>query len=251
MFFSECNLGCLYCQNEPLSKTHAGVIIDEAQLAHTFLDLQEKGAHNINLVTGTHFLPTIYPAVKQARAKGLLLPIVWNSSGYETQKTIGALKEIVDVWLLDVKYQDQALAKSLSGAKDYPRVAEAALLEVAAHVEKRGGNTLNQEGLLTQGLIVRHLVLPEYITNTKRVLQSIFTIVGDSAWVSLMNQYTPNSLASTQLDNVSLQRTLTQKEYQEVLDCAKTYQFEVLFTQDAASQSSQFTPVFDGSGFAH
>ena len=215
-----------------------------------FLDLQERGAHNINLVTGTHFLPTIYPAVKQARAKGLLLPIVWNSSGYETQKILSVLEEIVDVWLLDIKYQDQALAKSLSGAKDYPRIAEASLLEVAAHVEKRGGNKLNQEGLLTQGLIVRHLVLPGYLDNTKRVLQSIFKIVGDSAWVSVMSQYTPNSWASTQHDNVSLQRTLAQKEYQEVLDCAKKYQFDVLFTQDAASQSSHFTPIFDGSGFA-
>lgn len=250
VFFSGCNLGCLYCQNDALSNKHAGIPVDETQLAHTFLDLQEKGAHNINLVTGTHFLPIIYPAVKRARAHGLFLPIVWNSSGYETHETLLALEDIVDVWLLDLKYQDPEVAQELSGAKDFPYVAEAALLEIATHVYIKGGNVVNEDDVLSQGLIVRHLVLPGYIEDTKRVLQCIAKNVGDSAWVSLMSQYTPNSWASTQRTFPSLQRTLSQKEYQQALDCAKKYQFEVLFTQDATSQSSQFTPFFNGSGFA-
>jgi putative pyruvate formate lyase activating enzyme len=189
VFFAGCNLGCVYCQNWQISASRtAGRVVDPEGLARVFLALQQQGVHNLNLVTGTHFLPGILEALKLARRLGCRLPVVWNSSGYERLEAIQALSGVVDVYLVDARYADPELARRYSRAPDYPEVNDAAMQAMFAQV---GHLQVDAEGIATRGLIVRHLVLPNHLENTMSVLEILSERFGPDLHLSLMAQYHP------------------------------------------------------------
>jgi len=253
VFFCHCSLGCIYCQNRTISGAVPGNgrAMTEAALADAFLRLQEAGAYNINLVTPTHYTAQIADALEKARAMGLILPVVWNTGGYESADTIRSLAGLVDVYLTDFKYADPTLAKQLSRAEDYP-VRAAQALDVMFRTA--GPVRLDGEGMLTGGVIVRHLVLPGFRKDSIAVLRQIAeTVPPDRIRLSLMRQYTPAFLAEscppdrpgTEEIPRSLYRRVTSFEYQSVLEEAVRLGFEG-YTQEGDSAVKKFTPDFTG-----
>ena len=194
------------------------------------LELQDQGANNINLVTATHYAHLLPAAIAAARARGLVIPIVYNTSGYERASAVAALGDLVDVWLTDFKYADAGLAQSLSHIKDYPRVAVSGLAQMAREIERRGGELVDEDGLMKRGMIVRHLV---------------WQTVGDVP-ISVMNQYTPNALMREQ--GGDLARAVTREEYEQVLDHADDLGFTTMFWQEGGAVDESFTPAFDTTG---
>ena len=186
VFFSGCNLGCVYCQNREISSEHKGFEITSDRLAEIFLELQDKGANNINLVTPTHYVPHIIKALDAV--KGLDIPIVYNCGGYESVDTLKMLDGYIDIYLPDFKYADSVLAKKYSKAEDYPIHAKRAIDEM---VRQAGGCEFDENGMMKRGIIVRHLVLPSYTDNSKRVIKYLYNTYGDDIYMSIMNQYTP------------------------------------------------------------
>ncbi len=217
LFFSGCALDCIFCQNYPMSHWRLGHVVSPATLARAMLFLQGLGAHNINLVTATHFLPRLLQALDQAAAQGLRLPIVYNTSGYESMDTLKLLDGVVDVYLPDFKYADRELARRYSGAADYPEVCLAALREMLRQV---GHLEMNQEGVAQRGLLVRHLVLPGALENTERVLSTLAQELGPHTHVSLMSQYLPIWDAGRCPE---LRRRITRAEYLAALDMLDRY----------------------------
>lgn len=246
IFFSGCPLKCVFCQNHDISSGNFGKDISTARLAQIMLELEEQGALNINLVTPSQFTPQVLEAAKQARAAGLTLPIVCNTSGYETIETVKALAEVVDIWLTDYKYEDSALAAELSGAPDYPHVASAALREMLASLRERGGERIDEEGRMLQGVIVRHLVLPSHADDSCAVLHRVWELAGNEVSLSIMNQYTPNEECRKRTDDLAY--PLPVDEYERVLDCADELGFERVFWQEGGAVSESFVPAFDTTG---
>ncbi|WP_195919944.1 radical SAM protein, partial [Collinsella aerofaciens] len=186
IFFSGCSLKCIYCQNHEISTGNFGLEISPERLVEIMLELQDQGANNINLVTATHYAHLLPAAIAAARARGLVIPIVYNTSGYERASAVAALGDLVDVWLTDFKYADAALAQSLSHIKDYPRVAVSGLAQMAREIDRRGGELVDDDGLMKRGIIVRHLVLPGHADDSCRVLDLVWQTVGDVP-ISVMN----------------------------------------------------------------
>ena len=200
VFFSGCNLGCVFCQNHSIAKADIGKKVSIARIAEIFLELQQKGAANINLVTPTHYVPSIAEALRMAKKNGLTLPIVYNTGGYETVETLRLLDGLVDIYLPDFKYMDPALAKKYSFAPDYPEVAKTALKEMFRQVGKPEFSTANETAaesdddavpLMKKGIIVRHLMLPGCEEDSHAVLKYLYETYGDDIYISIMNQYTP------------------------------------------------------------
>ena len=245
VFFSGCTLKCCFCQNYPISAEGLGKEISVEHLAEIFLNLQEQGANNINLVTATHYAHLLPAAIAAARTRGLVIPIVYNTSGYERASAVAALGDLVDVWLTDFKYADAGLAQSLSHIKDYPRVAVSGLAQMAREVERRGGELVDEDGLMKRGIIVRHLVLPGHADDSCRVLDLVWQTVGDVP-ISVMNQYTPNALMREQ--GGDLARAVTREEYEQVLDHADDLGFTTMFWQEGGAVDESFTPAFDTTG---
>lgn len=186
IFFSGCNLKCVYCQNSEISRHETGTKVDSSMLAEIILKLQDEGVHNINFVTGTHFTDIIAEAIKKASPG---IPVIWNSSAYESIETLRKLEGIVDVWLPDYKYFDGKIAKKYSFAEDYPEIALAAIKEM---LRQSGPYKLNEAGLIESGVIIRHLILPEEYENTMNVIDSVAdSFPSGSVLFSLMSQYTP------------------------------------------------------------
>lgn len=186
IFFSGCNLKCVYCQNSEISRHETGTRVDSSKLAEIILKLQDEGVHNINFVTGTHFTDTIAEAIKKASPG---IPVIWNSSAYESIETLRKLEGIVDVWLPDYKYFDGKIAKKYSFAEDYPEIALAAIKEM---LRQSGPYKLNEAGLIESGVIIRHLILPREYENTMNVIDSVAdSFPSGSVLFSLMSQYTP------------------------------------------------------------
>ena len=237
VFFSGCSLKCVFCQNYGISHENAGETVTPGRLREIFFELIDKGANNINLVTGTHFVPSIIRALEG----GLPVPVVWNSSGYERVETLKALEGYVDVYLPDFKYMDEALAKRLSGAEDYPEVACAAIEEM---LRQTGKCVFDEEGLIRKGTLIRHLVLPGHIDNTRRVLRRIKWDFED-AYVSLMAQYVPMGRAE---DYPDINRRVTQEEYEEAAEYMERLRLQNGFTQELTSAQSAYTPDFDLTG---
>ena len=181
---------CVYCQNRDIALAGAGKDITPDRLSEIFLELQEKGAANINLVTPTHYTPEIVRALKQAFVLGLKLPIVYNCSGYEKVETLQMLEGIVDIYLTDFKYMEAETAARYSNAPDYPQTAQEALREM---VRQMGGKEaeFDEEGMMKRGVIVRHLLLPGHLKNAKEVVRYVYETYGNQVYISLMNQYTP------------------------------------------------------------
>lgn len=246
IFFSGCPLKCVYCQNHEISTGNFGLEVSEDRLVQIMLELQEQGANNINLVTATHFAHLVPGAVARARQRGMTLPIVYNTSGYERVEAVRALADTVDVWLTDFKYADAALARRLSHVVDYPLVAQRALEAMAKQVADRGGELWDADGaLMKRGIIVRHLVLPGHADDSCAVLDLIWKTVGDVP-ISVMNQYTPNE--RVRAAGGELARAVTEDEYELVLDHADELGFTTMFWQEGGAVDESFTPPFDTTG---
>lgn len=246
IFFSSCPLGCVFCQNQEISHGGFGLPVSVARLAEMMLELEAQGAHNINLVTPLHFSPDVIEAIKAARAAGLSVPMVCNTSGYELVEVVDALAPYIDVWLTDFKYTSADLAQKLSGAKDYPAQAQAALAHMHEAVESAGGRELDESGLMKRGIIVRHLVLPDHADDSCAVLDKVWELCGNSVDISVMNQYTPNEYCKKH--GGALARALTQEEYEYVLDHADDCGFERMWWQQGGTVSESFVPAFDATG---
>ncbi len=245
IFFSGCPLKCVYCQNHEISTGNFGLEITPERLVQIMLELQDEGANNINLVTATHYAHLLPWTVGEARAQGLRIPIVYNTSGYERPEAVAELGDVVDVWLTDFKYASGKLAGELSRVPDYPAVAAAALAEMCAQIKRRGGELVDDEGLIKRGIIVRHLVLPGHTDDSLRVLDAIWSVAGDVP-ISVMNQYTPN--AQMRAEGGELSRAITTEEYECVLDHADDLGFTTMFWQEGGAVSESFTPAFDTTG---
>lgn len=245
VFFSGCPLKCVYCQNHEISTGNFGIDVSPERLAQIMLELQDQGALNINLVTATHYAHLLPEAIAAARAQGLAIPIVYNTSGYERVEAVRELDDLVDIWLTDFKYADAGLGRALSHVPDYPSVAQSALIEMARQLERHGGGAARADGTWTRGIIVRHLVLPGHTEDSCRVLDLIWDAVGDVP-ISVMNQYTPN--AAMRAAGGELARAVTREEYECVLDHADDLGFTQMFWQEGGAVDESFTPPFDTTG---
>lgn len=245
IFFSGCPLKCIYCQNHQISTGGFGIEVSPERLVDIMLELQDQGALNINLVTATHYAHLLLAAITAARQRGLKIPIVYNTSGYERVQAVAELAGLVDVWLTDFKYADVALARSLSHVPDYPDVAAAALAQMVSQINAAGGELLAQDGHMLRGIIVRHLVLPGHAEDSCRVLDRIWEVAGDVP-ISVMNQYTPNQRMRDQ--GGDLARAVLDEEYEMVLDHADDLGFTTMFWQEGGAVDESFTPPFDTTG---
>lgn len=245
VFFSGCPLKCVYCQNHEISTGNFGIEVPPERLAQIMLELQDQGALNINLVTATHYAHLLPEAIATARARGLVVPIVYNTSGYERVEAVRELDDLVDIWLTDFKYADAELGRALSHVPDYPSVAQSALIEMARQLKRHGGGAARADGAWMRGIIVRHLVLPGRAEDSCRVLDLIWDAVGDVP-ISVMNQYTPN--AAMRAAGGDLARAVTEDEYELVLDHADELGFSQMFWQEGGAVDESFTPPFDTTG---
>lgn len=242
VFFSGCTLRCVYCQNYDIARAASGKEITKERLSEIFLELQEKGANNINLVTPTHYTEQIIWAVQTAKKNGLHIPIVYNCSGYEKVETLRLLEGIVDIYLTDFKYMDETLAARYSKAKEYPEVAKAALAEM---VRQTSEAEFDEEGLMKKGVIVRHLLLPGYVENAKAVVKYVYETYHDTVFLSLMNQYTPLPQVQAYPE---INRKVTEEEYEELVDYAIEIGVENGFIQEGETAEESFIPEFDYEG---
>ena len=242
VFFSGCTMRCVFCQNREISRGEAGKEISNERLAEIFLELQAKGANNINLVTPMHYAPQIMKALDLARAGGLSLPIVWNTGGWELSESVAAVRDYADIWLTDFKYFDDSLAKALSGAAKYFEIASAALAQMVAQT---GEAVFDDDGIMRRGVIVRHLMLPGHLEDTKNVLRYLYETYGDKIWISIMNQYTP--LCSDERFP-ELSRTVSDEEYESAIDFALSLGIENAFVQEGGTVGESFIPPFDLEG---
>jgi len=216
IFFTNCNLGCIFCQNYEISHLGQGKEITQEELADTMLSLQKLGCHNINLVTPTHFVPQWVCALSIAIGKGLNIPIVYNCGGYENIETLKLLDGIVDIYMPDAKYADAEVSQKYSKAKDYPQVMKKALLEMHRQV---GDLQINNDGMATRGLLVRHLVLPYNLAGTQQIMQFIAKEISKDTYVNIMRQYHPMYQA---YDYPMLSRSITWEEYDKAIMIAKS-----------------------------
>ncbi len=245
VFFSGCTLRCCFCQNYPISQEKTGKELTSRQLADIFLRLQQKGAHNINLVTATQYLPLILPALDLVRYR-LHIPVVYNCGGYERKEVVKALKDYVDIWLPDLKYYDATLAKRYSKAADYFSVASQAILQM---ISQTGTPAFHKEEnllLMDRGVIIRHLVLPGQKEDSIRLLHWIAECLPkDHYFISLLSQYTP-FYKSNQYPE--LNRRITTYEYQKVVETALQLGLNQGFIQQKSSAKEEYTPLFDLTG---
>lgn len=240
VFFSGCSMGCIFCQNHDIAGARTGKKITIKRLAEIFLELQDQGAANINLVTPTHYVPQIIEALKMARGNGLELPVIYNTSGYEKPETIRMLEGVVDVYLPDFKYMEPELAESYSHAADYPEYAKEALKEM---VRQTGGIQIDEDtGMIRKGVIVRHLVLPGHVKNSKAVLKYLIETYKDQILISIMNQYTPMPQVA---DDPLLGRKVTKREYEKVVDYALELGMEDGYIQEGEAAKESFIPDFE------
>lgn len=242
VFFSGCAMGCVYCQNREIAENHIGKEITVERLSEVFLELQEKGVHNINLVTPDHYIPSVAWALQAAKKQGLFLPIVCNCSGYEKPETLRLLDGLADIYLPDFKYMDAEAAGKYSHAPDYPQIAKIALEEM---VRQAGPPVFDGEGLIKRGVIVRHLLLPGQLKNSKKVLKYLHCTYGNKIYISMMSQYTP-------LPGVcgypEINRRITPREYRKLLEYAAELGIENGFMQDMETAEESFIPKFDLEG---
>ena len=244
VFFSGCPLNCVYCQNKPIATGDVGKEVTVERLAEIFLEQQGRGAHNINLVTPTHFASQIKAALDIAHKNGLILPVVYNCAGYETVEAIQALEGYIDIFLTDFKYASPELALRYSKAKDYPQIATRAL---DAMFELVGPCVFDSEGMMTRGVIVRHLLLPGHLDDSKAVLHLLaLKPYSDDIILSIMSQYTPMEGVGRSFPELG--RKVTDEEYDELLDYSIEVGFEEAFCQDGECAEESFIPAFDYEG---
>lgn len=242
VFFSGCPLHCVYCQNHDISDGRAGREITIERLSEIFLELQEKGANNINLVTPTHYVLSIRQALIKAKEKGLSIPVVYNCGGYEKPEALRLLDGLVDIYLTDFKYMSETLGKRYSRAADYACFAKLSLEEMVRQTKEA---VFDEKGRMKRGVIVRHLVLPEQTEDSKQIISYLYKTYGDKIFISIMNQYTPTGAEKSYPE---LNRTLTEEEYDEVVDYAVSLGVENGFIQEGGTAEESFIPDFDNEG---
>lgn len=242
VFFSNCNLNCVFCQNHEISQEHTGLEITIERLAEIFINLQEEGAHNINLVTPGHYVPQIIEAIKLAKINGLTLPILYNTNSYENVETIKSLNGYIDVYLPDLKYFSNKYSEKYSNAPKYFMYATKAIKEMYNQV---GKNQFNEDDIMIKGVIIRHLMLPGLLFDSKKVMDYIFDTYGDNVYISLMNQYTPMYKAENFKE---INRPLKKEHYDALIDYCLNKGIKNAFIQDEGTCSEGFVPKFDFSG---
>ena len=242
VFFSGCSLHCVFCQNREISDGKAGKLISKERLSDIFMELADKGANNINLVTPGQYIPDIVWAVNDAKSRGMKLPIIYNTSGYENVTELKLLEGIVDVYLPDFKYMDSTLSARYSRAKDYPSVAKKALSEM---VRQQPDVVIDDAtGLIQKGVIVRQLLLPGHVNDAKAVLKYLYDTYHDHVYISMMSQFTPIALK----DYPEINRTVTRREYERLVDYALKIGITNAFIQEGDVAKDSFIPAFDCEG---
>lgn len=242
VFFSGCSLHCVFCQNREISDGKEGKVISKERLSDIFMELAGKGANNINLVTPGQYIPDIVWAVNNAKSRGMKLPIIYNTSGYENVTELKLLEGIVDVYLPDFKYMDSTLSAMYSRAKDYPSVAKQALSEM---VRQQPDVVIDDAtGLIQKGVIVRQLLLPGHVNDAKAVLKYLYDTYHDHVYISMMSQFTPIALK----DYPEINRTVTRREYERLVDYALEIGITNAFIQEGDVAKDSFIPAFDCEG---
>ena len=242
VFFSGCSLHCVFCQNREISDGKEGKVISKERLSDIFMELEGKGANNINLVTPGQYIPDILWAVNDAKSRGMKLPIIYNTSGYENVTELKLLEGIVDVYLPDFKYMDSTLSAMYSRAKDYPSVAKQALSEM---VRQQPDVVIDDAtGLIQKGVIVRQLLLPGHVNDAKAVLKYLYDTYHDHVYISMMSQFTPIALK----DYPEINRTVTRREYERLVDYALEIGITNAFIQEGDVAKDSFIPAFDCEG---
>ena len=242
VFFSGCSLHCVFCQNREISDGKAGKLISKERLSDIFMELADKGANNINLVTPGQYIPDIVWAVNDAKSRGMKLPIIYNTSGYENVTELKLLEGIVDVYLPDFKYMDSTLSARYSRAKDYPSVAKQALSEM---VRQQPDVVIDDAtGLIQKGVIVRQLLLPGHVNDAKVVLKYLYDTYHDHVYISMMSQFTPIALK----DYPEINRTVTKREYERLVNYALEIGITNAFIQEGDVAKDSFIPAFDCEG---
>ena len=242
VFFSGCSLHCVFCQNREISDGKEGKVISKERLSDIFMELADKGANNINLVTPGQYIPDIVWAVNDAKSRGMKLPIIYNTSGYENVTELKLLEGIVDVYLPDFKYMDSTLSARYSRAKDYPSVAKQALSEM---VRQQPEVVIDDAtGLIQKGVIVRQLLLPGHVNDAKAVLKYLYDTYHDHVYISMMSQFTPIALE----DYPEINRTVTKREYERLVNYALEIGITNAFIQEGDVAKDSFIPAFDCEG---
>ena len=242
VFFSGCSLHCVFCQNREISDGKEGKVISKERLSDIFMELAGKGTNNINLVTPGQYIPDIVWAVNDAKSRGMKLPIIYNTSGYENVTELKLLEGIVDVYLPDFKYMDSTLSARYSRAKDYPSVAKQALSEM---VRQQPDVVIDDAtGLIQKGVIVRQLLLPGHVNDAKAVLKYLYDTYHDHVYISMMSQFTPIALK----DYPEINRTVTRREYERLVDYALEIGITNAFIQEGDVAKDSFIPAFDCEG---
>lgn len=242
VFFSGCSLHCVFCQNREISDGKEGKVISKERLSDIFMELADKGANNINLVTPGQYIPDIVWAVNNAKSRGMKLPIIYNTSGYENVTELKLLEDIVDVYLPDFKYMDSTLSAMYSRAKDYPSVAKQALSEMVRQLPDVVID--DATGLIQKGVIVRQLLLPGHVNDAKAVLKYLYDTYHDHVYISMMSQFTPIALK----DYPEINRTVTRREYERLVDYALEIGITNAFIQEGDVAKDSFIPTFDCEG---
>ena len=249
VFFCGCSLKCVFCQNASISGGKKGIAVTAGRLSEIFLELQEQGANNINLVTADHYIPQVREALMAAKQNGLLIPVIFNCGGYEKVDSLKLLEGLVDVYLPDMKYYSSEISKQYSNAPDYFDVAKAAVSEMFRQVGKpvfSGKNDIIEENMIKKGVIVRHLVLPGAKKDAKSVIKYLYKTYKDDIFISIMNQYTP--MHGIEKDFPELGRRLSKREYDDVVDFALGLGVENGFVQEGETARESFIPEFSGEG---
>ena len=238
VFFSGCNLGCVYCQNYKISTQNSGKNISINELSDIFLDLQNQNAHNINLVTPTHYIPQIIKALKIAKSNGLNVPVVYNSGGYESVEALKMLDGLIDIYMPDFKYFDDKYSVKYSNAPRYSYYAKNAIDEMFSQV---GKNKFDEKGIMKKGVIIRHMMLPGLLFDSKKIIDYIYTRYKDDVYISIMSQYTPMKWVE---EYPQINKKVSQKYYQSVVDYALNLGVKNAYIQDGEAADESFIPEF-------
>ena len=241
IFFSGCNLQCVFCQNNEISKNNFGKEISITRLSEIMIELQQKKAHNINLVTPTHYIPQIVKAIKKAKKLGLKIPIVYNTSGYEKKESLKLLRGLIDIYLPDFKYYNNEYAKKYSNSLNYLEYAKESLDEMYLQT---GPCKFDKKGMLKKGIIVRHLMLPTLKEDTKLILKYLYKTYDDNIYISIMNQYTPPK----NIKFNELKSSINKSDYNEVIDYALDLGITNAYCQMDGTVSESFIPTFNLEG---
>lgn len=241
VFFSNCNFKCVFCQNHVISQEHLGKSISIQRLSEIFLELQSQKANNINLVTPTHYIPQIKEALEISKMNGLTLPIVYNTNGYDSLEAIKSLDGYIDIYLPDYKYFNDKYAIKYSKVSNYSQN----ILPVLKEMYRQVGKPVFNNGLMTKGMIIRHLILPSLLFDSKKVIDSIYKNFNDNVYISIMNQYTPMYNAC---DYPEINKPLNPKHYDSLIEYAANLGIKNGFIQDGSSSSKEFVPDFNLTG---